>query len=100
MKRVTEEEYIAIKNFLCIADTRTAARVMQRSEAVINRISGTEDFEKYKELVKSEHTAKKPRVPLADRIHNTRVEELMVAKAQGRDSAYDYINKRLQELGV
>lgn len=100
MNRVTEQEFKAIKKHLRLSSVRSTARTMQRSESCIMRIKASKDFKEYRLLVVAEHTAKKPRTPLAIRIHNAQIAELLAIRSKGRIGAYKAACLRLEELGV
>lgn len=76
MSKINEEEFKSIKKSLKSYRPKQVANMMHRSLAVVLRAKGCKDFVEYKELVTSEHTAKKPRKPMWMQIRDARIEEL------------------------
>lgn len=76
MSKLNEGEFKAIQKSLKQYSPKQTAYMMKRSLACILRIKGSKNFTEYKELVKSEHTAKRPRIPLWRQVRDARIEEL------------------------
>lgn len=107
MRPLKQEEFESIKSYIENKKPRNPAmfflrtsKLMDRSVATIHRIDASKDYDAYKKLVKSEHTAKNPRVPLATQLHEAKVNELMIIKSRGRFGAYRAVCERLAELGI
>jgi len=105
MRQVKQPEFDSIKSYLqnhkpknpALFFLQTSKR-MDRSIATIHRIDASKDYQQYVKLVKSEHLAKNPRVPLQEQLLNAKVNELMALKAKGRFGAWKALNQRLGEL--
>lgn len=99
--KLTEDEFKAIKSQLKHKSPiwfKRIANIMGRSVATIYRIDASKDYKQYKKIIEAEHTPKNPRVPLAEQLHNARVEELNTIILAGRDGAYEAAINRYREL--
>lgn len=96
---LTEQEFKSTKKHLKTASVKSTARTMSRSESCILRIKASKDFKEYKELVRAEHKAKNPRVPLPIQLRQMEVKTLLTIKSKGAFKTR-YINRRLRELGI